>query len=88
MKKTFILLLFICAVLAGCAPANITASKWDSGLSGATVQTRCEEVDMRVNSDMENVFSKYDGWKLIYVSEFTTANRFGSVGTACFERMK
>jgi len=88
MRKISILAFLGCVVLAGCAPANITASKWDSGLSGANAQTRCEEVDMRSNSEMEKVFSKYDGWKLIYISEYTTENRVGTDAAVCFERAK
>lgn len=86
MKKMLIAASLICVILAGCAPANITSAKWDSGLSGANIQTQCEQVDMRSNSEMDSIFSKYAGWKLIYVSEFTTGNRFGTSGVACFER--
>ena len=43
---------------------------------------------MRSNSDMEKVFSKYDGWKLLYISEYTTGNRIGTDAAVCFERAK
>ena len=72
--------------LAGCAPANIASAKWDSGVHGANLQTRCEEVDMRRKSDVDSVFSKYDGWKLVYISEYTTGNRVGTDAAVCFER--
>jgi len=77
-----------CLMMAGCQPAVITAVKWDSGVSGDKVQTRCEQLDMRDKSDMDNIFKKYDGWKLIYISEYTTGNRIGTQGAACFERVK
>jgi hypothetical protein len=80
------LLLFI--VLSGCAPANITAVKWDSGEKGGNVQTRCERVDMREPTEMEKAFAKYDGWKLIYISEYTTPNKIGTDAAVCFERSK
>jgi hypothetical protein len=88
MKKTLLIVSFACACLAGCQPANIIASKWDTGVSGANVQTRCEEVDMRNKSDMDSIFTKYDGWKLIYISEYTTGHKFGTHSAVCFERAK
>ena len=83
-----ILLFLACLSLAGCAPANIITAKWDSGVSGANVQTRCEQVDMRKKSEMDAIFAKYDGWKLIYISEYTTTNRIGTDAAVCFERAK
>lgn len=75
-------------IITGCQPANITASKWDSGLTAGTTMTRCEEVDMRSNSEMSKTFAKYEGWKLIYLSEYTTGNKLGTSGSACFEKTK
>ena len=77
-----------CVLLAGCAPANITSAKWDSGVSGGNVQVRCEQVDMRKKSEMDSIFPKYDGWKLLYISEYTTGNRLGTDAAVCFERAK
>ena len=87
-KKIHILVLAACISLAGCAPANIVASKWDSGISGANAQTRCEQVDMRNKKGMESAFTKYDGWKLIYISEYTTPHILGTDAAVCFERAK
>lgn len=88
MKKTHLLVLAAGIGLTGCAPANITSARWDSGVSGASAQTRCEQVDMRSKSEMNAVFTKYDGWKLIYISEYTTGNRVGTDAAICFERAK
>ena len=88
MKMTLILVSLACVCLAGCQPANIIASKWDSGLTGANAQTRCEEVDMRSKPEMDSIFSKYDGWKLIYISEYTTGHKIGTHAAVCFERTK
>jgi hypothetical protein len=88
MKKIQALALVTCIGLASCAPANIFSAKWDSDVSASDAQTRCEQVDMRNKAEMDAVFSKYDGWKLIYVSEYTTQHRIGTDGTACFEREK
>jgi hypothetical protein len=88
MKNISILAIFACALLAGCQPANIITAKWDSGVNGVNAQTRCEQVDMRSKSEMDKVFPKYDGWKLIYISEYTTGNKTGTDGSVCFERTK
>jgi hypothetical protein len=88
MKKTLLLALLASLCLAGCQPANIIASKWDTGLSGENAQTRCEEVDMRSKSEMDAAFAKYDGWKLIYISEYTTGHKIGTHAAVCFERKK
>jgi hypothetical protein len=85
MKKAIMVLIVLGVLLVGCQPANITSAKWDSGISGNT-QVRCEQVDMRKNNEMANVFAKYDGWKLVYISEYTTGNRIGTDGAACFEK--
>jgi len=89
MKKTNVLMiLFLLFLLkTGCQPALITASKWDSGTkSSPLMQTRCIQVDLRDSDDMEDLLKKYDGWKLIYISEYTTKNRFGTDAAVCFER--
>jgi hypothetical protein len=88
MKNISIIAILIFMIFVGCAPANIAASKWDSGANGANVQTRCEQVDMRSKAEMDAIFVKYDGWKLIYVSEYTTGNKVGTDAAICFERMK
>lgn len=73
-------------LFTGCAPANITAVKWDNAVKGPDVQTRCEEIDMRDATAMNQFFPKYDGWNIIYVSEYTTTNRFGTDAVVCFQR--
>jgi hypothetical protein len=87
VKLPFILLIAGTLMsVAGCQPANIVAAKWDTGTNSAQVQTRCEEVDMRNNSEMNKLFSKYDGWKLVYISEYTTHHKLGTDAAVCFEK--
>ncbi len=88
MKTGLLLVTVVGVTLVGCAPANLTSAKWDSGLTGANAQTRCEKVDMRDRAEMEKAFTKYDGWKVIYISEYTTSNKFGTDAAVCFERAK
>ena len=88
MKYKSILAFLACVLLAGCQPANIISAKWDSGVSGGNAQTRCEQVDMRNKKQMDSIFPKYDGWKLVYISEYTTTNMVGTDAAICFERSK
>ena len=41
---------------------------------------------MREPSEMKPVFAKYDGWRMVYISEYTTGHKFGTSGVICFER--
>jgi len=43
---------------------------------------------MRNKPEMATIFPKYDGWKLIYISEYTTGNKLGTDAAVCFERPK
>lgn len=88
MTKVQIILAIGCVLIAGCAPANITSAKWDTGINSANTQTRCEHVDLRDQAAMSALFAKYDGWKLVYISEYTTQNKIGTDAAVCFERSK
>lgn len=72
--------------LTACQPANVLSAKWDSGINAANAQTRCMRVDMRDQKEMDEKYPRFDGWKLVYLSEYTTGNRFGTDGVACFEK--
>ena len=76
------------ATLTGCQPANISAVMRASDRENSSTETRCEESDMRSNSEMQQVLSKYDGWRVIYISEYTTGHKLGTHGAICFERPK
>jgi hypothetical protein len=86
MKKILLAVVAL-GILAGCQPANISAvmrgTEHDSNM-----ETRCEPTDMRDKTELKQVLSSYDGWRMIYASEFTTGNRFGTVGVICFERQR
>jgi hypothetical protein len=87
MKKMIALLLFTLISLAGCSSAVITSAKWDTGITSNAV-TRCERVDLRDKADMNTALAKYDGWKLVYISEYTTEHKSGTDAAVCFERAK
>ncbi len=78
---------FLLTVITGCAPANIQSAMRASD-TNSNMMTRCVEVDMRDNSAMEKLFKQYDGWRLIYISEYTTQNKIGTSGSVCFEKPK
>ncbi len=85
MKKLLFAGLLL-ATLTGCQPAIISSAIRDSDHQNPSMETRCESCDMRDAAEMKLVLSKYDGWRMIYLSEYTTGNRFGTVGAICFER--
>ena len=71
--------------ITGCAPANI-ASQMRTHSDNNNMTTRCIEVDMRNQKEMDKLFAKYDGWRVLYISEYTTDNLFGTSGSVCFEK--
>jgi len=70
---------------SGCQGANVSA-QMRTPMSHYNMETRCVEVDMRDNKEMAETFKKYDGWRVFYISEYTTENRMGTDGSVCFER--
>ena len=77
--------LALAIAFTGCQPANIQSQLRTSDLN-SNMKTRCEELDMRSNSQMNEVFTKYDGWRMVYLSEYTTSNKIGTSGSVCFEQ--
>ena len=87
MKKSFlaaILGLGIASIFTGCQPANIQAQM--RAPEATAMQTKCIELDMRDNDEMADVMTQYDGWRVFYISEYTTSNKVGTSGTICFEK--
>ncbi len=72
-------------LLSGCQPAVITSAKWDT-VAAQGIKTRCARVDLRSQAAMDEVMSKYDGWNLVYISEYTTSNKVGTDAAVCFQR--
>lgn len=68
-----------------CSPANIQSQLRTSD-ANSNMKTRCVELDMRDNEEMQKAFQKYDGWRMVYISEYTTANKIGTSGSVCFEK--
>lgn len=70
---------------SACAPANIQSQIRNID-TNTNMMTRCEEVDMRSNKEMKDLFSRYDGWRVFYISEYTTGNKIGTSASICFEK--
>lgn len=87
MKKVLFTMLVL-STMTGCQPAIISSAIRGSDRENASMETRCESTDMRVASEMQAVLTKYDGWRMVYVSEYTTGHKFGTDGVICFERPK
>jgi hypothetical protein len=84
--KRLVAALVVLGGLTGCQSANISASMRPIEKDFVGMETRCEYADMRDNGEMKQVSAKYDGWRAFYISEYTTGNRFGTVGVICYER--
>jgi len=77
----------VATFFTACAPANIQAQIRNSDVN-SNMMTRCEEVDMRSNAEMDKLFKKYDGWRMVYISEYTTDHKIGTSASVCFEKPK
>ena len=88
MKKkltiAFILAILV-AILSACQPAIIESQLRETDMNARMV-TRCVEIDMRDNAEMAAIMKQYDGWRMIYISEYTTGNRIGTDAAVCFEK--
>ena len=47
---------------------------------------RCLEMSTGSESVMNKDLEQYDGWKMVYVSEYTTENKSSSAAVMCFEK--
>jgi hypothetical protein len=72
-------------VFSGCSAANVSAGM-RTPTSNFNMETSCVEVDMRDNSEMAAALKKYDGWRVFYISEYTSEHKVGTSGSICFER--
>ncbi len=73
------------AILSACQPAIIESQLRETSVNDRMI-TRCVEIDMRDNAEMESILKQYDGWRMIYISEYTTGNRVGTDAAVCFEK--
>lgn len=84
---TGILGAILAIVISGCSAANVR-SEMRMSEANSNMETRCVELDMRDQKEMDATLEKYDGWRVFYISEYTTGNKIGTSGSMCFERQK
>lgn len=72
--------------LSGCAGANISSQVRESGTEGSNMMMRCVDLSTGNESKLNNELKQYDGWKMVYVSEYTTPNKTNSAAVMCFEK--
>tara|TARA_R110001583_G_scaffold173249_2_gene327118 strand:+ start:27 stop:290 length:264 start_codon:yes stop_codon:yes gene_type:complete len=76
----------VAVFLTGCAGANISSQVRESGTEGSNMMTRCANYSTGDDEDTNEILKKYDGWKLIYTSEYTTDNKANTAAVMCFEK--
>lgn len=84
MRKYFVF--FSVCVLAGCQGANVTSVVRESGESGSSKMLRCVSLNTSSEEAVNADLKKYDGWKMVYASEYTTANKSNTAAVVCFEK--
>jgi hypothetical protein len=84
--KTALILTISCAYLTGCAGANIASQFRDSGEPGSNKMIRCTAIETGSEKASAEKLQKYDGWKAIYISEYTTPNKSSTSAVLCFEK--
>jgi len=81
-----IILLLSSIVMVGCSPANISSNLREPSTVHLSMQTRCVNFDTGRDGKGNSLLSKYDGWKVVYVSEYTTPNKTTTAMIMCFEK--
>lgn len=81
-----LLSLGVVVLLTGCAAANISSQVRESGSEGSNMMTRCANYTTGDDEDTNDILKQYDGWKMIYMSEYTTANKTNTAAVMCFEK--
>jgi hypothetical protein len=83
--RTLTLLLFV-LFLTGCFGANITSHVRESGEDGSSKVLRCVGLKTGSENKVNAKLAQYDGWKMVYVSEYTTPNKANTASVVCFEK--
>lgn len=88
MKKLSLLSAGVFVLITGCTGANISSQVRESGEAGSNKTIRC--IDLTTGNEAKNnsKLQQYDGWKMVYVSEFTTPNKSTSAMVMCFEKSR
>ncbi|ROV62187.1 hypothetical protein EGH82_02180 [Vibrio ponticus] len=71
--------------LTACSGANVTSQMRAFDADNASKMLRCVTVETN-DSDTNEELAAYDGWSLVYASEYTTDNKSTTELTMCFEK--
>jgi len=87
MKK--LMVIGFVALLTGCAGANISSQMRESpnSVDNGNMKLRCLDFNTGDDKSINEQLKKYDGWKMVYVSEYTTANKTATDAVVCFEKV-
>ncbi|MCW8331625.1 hypothetical protein MD588_22765 [Photobacterium sp. SDRW27] len=80
-----LLCLILTVALSGCSGANISSHIRESN-DNNNMMTRCTQFESTTDGNMNEDLEAYDGWKMIYVSEYTTTNKVNTSIVMCFEK--
>ncbi|MEH6357903.1 MAG: hypothetical protein V7745_02875 [Pseudomonadales bacterium] len=88
MKKISIAAIALISTLfiTGCAPANISSDLRMPSVEQLSMKTRCVDFKTGNEDKVNSLLSQYDGWKVLYTSEYTTANKSTTSMVMCFEK--
>lgn len=80
------ILLLIPILITGCAPANISSNLRAPNMDNLSMKTRCVDFKTGNGNEVNSILSQYDGWKVVYASEYTTAHKTTTSMVMCFEK--
>ncbi len=80
-----ILVTIIAVMLTACSGANVTNHIRDFDATNSEKMLRCVTVETG-SSDTNEELATYDGWTMVYASEYTTDNKSTTELTMCFEK--
>ncbi|RJX72825.1 hypothetical protein DZ860_06610 [Vibrio sinensis] len=72
-------------LLAGCSGANVTSQLRALDTNSPEKVLRCESFSTG-SSSVNETLEQYDGWAMVYASEYTTDNKTTTEMTMCFEK--
>ena len=72
-------------LLTACSGANVTSQIRDFDATTPEKMMRCVTVETG-DSDTNEELQAYDGWTMVYASEYTTDNKSTTELTMCFEK--
>ena len=73
-------------LLSACAPANVSSNLRGPSGPEMSMSTRCVDFSTGNEGKVNALLKQYDGWKLVYASEYTTANKVTTAMVMCFEK--